>query len=149
MGIRMKYNKLKQLLEKWLDSYIPANGKMVEYFVNPSGNELKQCTAYCRGIADEQGNLYVISTDELLHHHIIRFLTKKNILTADFSSFNLIKGKGAVALMRYKKTNTFCLSESMTKADVKLPSVLKILEKARKKNRGLTFIDMILDDYKV
>jgi len=134
--------KLKSLFEEFKDG-IKFEGKYYQIFKNPKGNDLKDIKGnYFRGVVLNNGNLFVIDSDEVIHNTIIQVLKK----------VKLIRGSenGKDWIHNFDKLNDFLcvasqdmrnwhLSESYTDKVLKNENIKSKLEGYEKKMKANGF----------
>ena len=128
-----------------------------KYSVYKNPKSLKKISPYCRGIIDEDGNLFISDTNNITHYDLARYLNRKGYsFPTDknlYKHFNKI-----IPVQRYNDTNDFYIGEGFRKIfdddnelknrdiDKFFNDIQKILSKAKNLNPTLNFnIDTIGD----
>jgi len=138
-------NKLSEIVretyQEFIDEDFVAHGPNGdEMFINPKS--IDRMKPYIRGIADSNGNLYLIDSHNYIHTTISRLFNQRGYqlpIEFDYPKDH----KRFIGLQRNGDTNDFYLSESYTSdeyVEENLDNIVNILDKTKAKNPTYDFI---------
>lgn len=138
--------KFSILCEKFLDN----TREVGELFINPSYSELNDCESGCRGIITEKGDLIVAQSNAYIHlsiHSAIKKLGQTKKFYEEYWDY-IEYGFGGICVQRLGKTNKFYLGESTKGLRSYEDEIFALLQKAKKKNKGIELIPKLITSKK-
>lgn len=108
--MRAKIIRMQELIESFIGTFDSDFDGKVEVYDNPQ--TISKLQPWIRGCSDEDGNLYVADSQNILHYELASYLT------IEFGKLHLIDWQ------RYGGSNTFYLAEGYDLSDVGLTNSL-------------------------
>lgn len=141
----------KHILYESFSTLLHMRGESIEIFKNPSTKELQEIQTEARGIIDNDGNLYLASSNEkeftiVVHYDIGEKLESKGLLKRYVSGLKSTTQN--LNVQRKDKTNNIYLCESYTRGEVRdnMEVVERILKLAQDNNPMLKFYNKTIYD---